>query len=113
MDETIEITLLGQKRQLLLSFKAFIAMERHLRAEGLEPQEANPWSGEFWDNFSPTKMAVMIWACLRHEDKGLTPEGAVDLVPLSDLNRVQKALALAFQKAMGGSKKKKDPTRPT
>lgn len=112
--DTIEIPLRGGKRRLLLNFRAFITMEKYLKSIskdlGLDPQDTNPWSGFFWDNFSPVKMNAMIWAGLLHEDKGLTPEAVEDLIELRHFNKIQKALAKAFKVAMKGPDKEEDPT---
>ena len=54
------------------------------------------------ENLTMEDAAVMIWAGLVHEDKGLTPEKVMDLVDeYSDVQTVLTAMGEAFQGAFG------------
>ena len=51
-------------------------------------------------NLNLADLRALMWACLIHEDKGLTLEQVGDMIDLQDIDRVSQALAEALQASL-------------
>ena len=68
----------------------------------IEKKLKKPISQIDMDNLTMEDAAVMIWAGLQHEDKGLTPDKVMDLVDdHSNIQTLMIAMGEAFAGAFG------------
>ena len=84
---------LDKMRNFRYGMKALHLIEKKLK---------KPISQIDMDNLTMEDAAVMIWAGLQHEDKGLTPDKVMELVDdYSNVQTVMIAMGKAFEGAFG------------
>jgi hypothetical protein len=111
-----------QKNPLIKSFPITLDRERNLfysqRSTWLIEQKTGLkyMQGEFkqlWDEPTPERLAVLVWAGLVHEDKELTPEAVAEMLPLNGsaelFQLVLEAFAGSGERKASGSAPPADP----
>ena len=84
---------LDKSRNFRYGMKAISLIEKKLK---------KPVAKIDMENLTMEDAAVMIWAGLQHEDRGLTPDKVMELVDdHSDLITIMTAMGEAFQGALG------------
>lgn len=84
---------LDKSRNFRYGMKAISLIEKKLK---------KPVAKIDMENLTMEDAAVMIWAGLQHEDRGLTPDKVMELVDdHSDLTTIMTAMGEAFQGAFG------------
>lgn len=91
---------LDKVRNFKYGMKAISLIEKKLK---------KPISQIDMDNLTMEDAAVIIWAGLQHEDKGLTPDKVMDLVDdYSNVQTVMIAMDKAFAAAFGADAPEED-----
>jgi hypothetical protein len=88
--------ILDKERHLLLSINAMVSFE--------EATGKNIMQGLEMDRFSAKDLRALLWACLKHEDPGLTQEAIGDLIHAGNMTEIITAITEAWSKAMPETK---------
>lgn len=59
----------------------------------------NPFAPKFWDDISPRKMLILLFALIKKHEPNLTIEELGDKLDMSEMENVGKALQAAFNAA--------------
>jgi len=80
---------LDRQRMLKVTFRSLMLFE--------EVRGINPLSPNFFNRMNATDLVVLLWACLRHEDKELTIETVSDMVNPKNYPSIKLELAKAWE----------------
>lgn len=87
----ITIDLGGEKKTLVLKFKAFCLLQKHTGK--------NPFKKEYWDNLGPIEIVELVWACLGGDSSGMTIDEITDKMSLDSIKDAMKTIGTLSQQA--------------
>lgn len=99
MNPEVEIVL-DKPRHLLVSMGALLRFKKETGKDPLKKEVMSQISEDLINRTLTEDIFILIWACLRHEDKTLTIEQVEDAITPGNLGAVSDKLFEAFQAAM-------------
>jgi len=85
---------LDKERHLRLTLRGMLAFE--------EKTGINLFQGFDISKLSLHQTTVLIWACLIHEDKKLTFDNFIDIIDLTNINKIADAVAKCIVESVPG-----------